>query len=268
VRIGNSAESQFQLDVFGELMDALHSARCAGMDTPPDDWEFEKLLVDVVARRWREPDNGIWEARGERQDFVHSKVMAWVAVDRAVRAVEDFGLAGPVDRWKKLRAEIHEEVMIRGVNESTGTFKRSYESRALDAALLVFPMVGFIEATADPMRRTIEAIEETLVEDGFLRRYRVDDGLPGQESSFLMCTLWLANCLVLLGRSGDAQEYFERVLKVRNDLGMLSEQYDTRRRRLAGNFPQAFSHTAVVATARAIETGGRTRLINRHLSRR
>jgi GH15 family glucan-1,4-alpha-glucosidase len=266
VRVGNAAVDQFQLDVYGEVMDALHAARRAGLEVSGEAWAIQKSLVDHVLDHWREPDDGIWEVRSGPRHFVHSKVMAWVAIDRAIVAVERYGLEGPVDRWKDARAEIREQVLERGVDADTGRFKRAYDDPELDASLLMLPLVGFIDATDTRMQATIEAIENELTKDGLVRRYRTEvaeDGLPPGEGSFLMCSFWLADCLVLLGRGSDAEKLFERLLTLRNDLGLLSEQYDSKLHRLVGNFPQSFSHTALVATAATLVTGGNTSIVDR-----
>ncbi len=256
VRVGNAAHEQFQLDVYGEVMDSFHSARRAGLPTPEHAWELEKTIVEFVCKRWREPDEGIWEVRSGPQHFVHSKVMAWVAVDRGIKAVEDFGLAASdVAHWRDVREEIRNEVFARGVNAARGCFRRAYDDDEMDASLLVFPLVGFIEANDPMMVRTVEAIEQDLLVDGFLLRYRSQvaaDGLPPGEGAFLMCSFWLVDCLVLLGRIDRAREIFERLVRVTNDLGLLSEQYDPSNDRLLGNFPQAFSHVALVTSALAL----------------
>ncbi len=259
VRVGNAAVEQFQLDVYGEVMDALHSARRAGIDTSAEDWELERWIADFVCRVWREPDEGIWEVRSGRKHFVHSKVMAWVAIDRAISAVENFGKSGPVERWKKVRAEIREEVLTKGFHSERGHFVRAYGDTELDASLLMLPLVGFIEATDERMRATIEAIEAELVVDGYVLRYRTeatDDGLPPGEGAFLMCTFWLVDCLVLLERYDDAEDLFRLLVAKLNDVGLLSEQYDPRLGRLVGNFPQAFSHVALATAALALQRAG------------
>jgi GH15 family glucan-1,4-alpha-glucosidase len=256
VRVGNGAVEQFQLDVYGEVMDSFHSGRRAGISTTDDAWQLERRIVDFACEHWRDPDEGIWEVRSGRQHFVHSKVMAWVAVDRAILAVDRFGLDGPVDEWRRVCSEIRNEVFERGYDQEAGHFIRSYGSKELDASLLMLPLVGFVPATDKRMRSTIEAIERELMVDGFVLRYRSeisDDGLPPGEGSFLMCTFWLAKCLRLLGRDDDAQAMFERLIGLCNDVGLLAEQYDSKLRRFVGNFPQAFSHTALVTTAMAFE---------------
>ncbi|HEX2893963.1 MAG TPA: glycoside hydrolase family 15 protein [Marmoricola sp.] len=255
VRIGNAASEQFQLDVYGELMDALHQARTHGI--PPDDtaWRVQQVLLDFLEGHWSEPDDGIWEMRGDRRHFVHSKVMAWAAVDRAVRGVEDFGLPGPVDQWKRLRQEIHDEVCDRGYDADRNTFTQYYGSRALDASVLLIGSVGFLPGSDKRYRGTIDAISDELCRDGFVSRYSMTrqsekvDGLPPGEATFLPCTLWLADSYLLTGRKEKGREIFERVLGLSNDLGLLSEEYDPEQKRLVGNFPQALTHLGIVNTA-------------------
>jgi GH15 family glucan-1,4-alpha-glucosidase len=252
VRIGNAAVEQLQLDVYGELMDALHQARRAGLPPDPFAWSVERKLLEFLESNWQEPDEGIWEVRGPRQQFTHSKLMAWVAFDRAVKAVEGFGAEGPVDRWRKLREQIHEEVCARGYDPSQRAFTQAYGSPELDAALLMMPLVGFLPAADARVRSTVEAIERELVRDGLVLRYRsheTDDGLPAGEGVFLLCSFWLADNYALLGREGDARALFERLLSLRNDVGLLAEEYDPSARRLLGNFPQAFSHVGLINTA-------------------
>jgi GH15 family glucan-1,4-alpha-glucosidase len=254
VRVGNDAHRQFQLDVYGEVMDSFHSARRAGLQTTDADWALERNIVEFVCERWRDPDEGIWEVRSGREHFVHSKVMAWVAVDRGIAAIERWQRRGPLDRWKGVRDEIRAEVLDKGYDSERGTFVRAYGSTELDANLLMLPLVGFLPATDPRMRRTIDAISEELQVDGLVFRYRsteTADGLPPGEGVFLMCTFWLAKCHMLLGRHDEARAGFERVLSLCNDVGLLSEQYDTRARRLLGNYPQAFSHTGLITTATA-----------------
>jgi len=251
VRVGNAASSQFQLDVYGEVMDASHQARVAGLHEGHESWELQKVLMDYLEGAWTVPDEGIWEVRGGRQHFTHSKVMAWVAADRATLAVERFGLDGPVDRWRALRDEIQRDVLERGVR-ADGAFTQAYGSDTLDASLLMVPLVGFLPADDPRVRATVEAVERELTHDGFVLRYRTehtDDGLAGGEGAFLLCTFWLADCLELLGRGDDARALYERLLSLRNDVGLLSEEYDPSSGRLLGNFPQAFSHVAIVNTA-------------------
>ncbi|MQA00537.1 MAG: glycoside hydrolase family 15 protein [Dehalococcoidia bacterium] len=259
VRIGNAAYAQRQLDVFGEVMDSLHTARQAGLGHSDDAWHLQRALMDYLERIWRQPDYGIWEVRGKPRHFTYSKVMAWVAFDRAVKACELHGLDGPVDRWRTLRDQVHQEVCERGYNPATGTFTQSYDSTELDASLLLIPLVGFLPATDSRMRRTIEAIQRDLTRDGFVYRYRTEsgvDGLPAGEGAFLACTLWLADNLILLGDKPAAREIFRRVLGVANDVGLLAEEFDVVARRQVGNFPQAFSHVGLVNTARNLAAPG------------
>jgi GH15 family glucan-1,4-alpha-glucosidase len=253
VRVGNAAVSQFQLDVYGEVMDTLHLARRAGIPADPNVWEMQKALVRHLEGAWREPDEGIWEVRGPRRHFTHSKVMAWVAFDRAVKAVERFGLEGPVDRWRDLREEVHREICARGYDPERRTFTQSYGERALDAALLMIPLVGFLPPTDARVQGTVAAIERELVRGGFVLRYpteETEDGLPPGEGAFLPCSFWLADNYALMGRHAEARALFERLLGIRNDLGLLAEEYDPVARRQLGNFPQAFSHVMLVNTAR------------------
>ena len=253
VRIGNAASDQFQLDVYGEVLDSLYQSRAAGIETDPNAWALESVLLGDLAERWREPDEGIWEVRSERRHFTHSKVLAWVAFDRGVKSIERFGQEGPVDAWRAHRDAIRAEVLREAWDEDRGSFVQSYGSKALDASLLILPLVGFLPATDPRMARTIEAVERELVVDGLVRRYdpaEADDGLPGDEGAFLMCSFWLVDCLEQMGRRDEACERFERLLDLRNDVGLLAEQYDTRQRRLVGNFPQAFSHVSLVHSAR------------------
>jgi GH15 family glucan-1,4-alpha-glucosidase len=252
VRIGNAAHGQLQLDVFGEVMDALHQARRGGLELREEDWSFQRAMLDHLAEIWSHPDEGIWEVRGGPRHFTHSKVMAWVAFDRAIKATEQFGLVGPVDRWRALRQAIHDDVCTHGFDRRLGSFVRSYGSEDLDASLLLLPTVGFLPPQDPRIRGTIAAVERHLFVDGFLLRYdthRSDDGLPGGEGAFLACSFWLADAYVLVGRIDDARRLFERLLALRNDLGLLAEEYDTEAHRLVGNFPQAFSHVALVNTA-------------------
>jgi len=253
VRIGNDASRQFQLDVYGEVLDLLHQASREGLPHEAAAWDIELRIMEVLESAWREPDEGIWEVRGGRRQFVHSKVMAWVGVDRAIRDVELFGFDGPVDRWRALRDEIHQEVCREGFDAEMGSFTQSYGSGTLDAALLMMPLVGFLPVDDPRVSGTIAAIEQRLMTDGFVRRYDTEthvDGLPGSEGAFIPCTCWLADCMALQGRETEARALFEGVLDVRNDVGLLSEEYDTSRRRLVGNFPQAFSHVSLIGTAR------------------
>jgi GH15 family glucan-1,4-alpha-glucosidase len=259
VRVGNAASAQFQLDVWGEVLDGLHLTRDAGIEAEADAWDLQRALLDFLEGHWRDPDNGLWEVRGPRQDFVHSKVMAWVGVDRGVQAVERFGLEGPVDSWKRLRSTIHDEVCERGYDSDRRTFTQFYGSSGLDAALLLLPRVKFLPWDDDRIVGTVEAVQRELCENGFLLRYRPDaddssqgnvDGLPGSEGAFMACTFWLADALAGIGRREEATELFERLLLLRNDVGLLSEEYDATGRRQLGNTPQAYSHVGLVNTAR------------------
>jgi GH15 family glucan-1,4-alpha-glucosidase len=255
VRIGNAASRQRQLDVYGEVADALYSARVEGLEGSVDAWALLRKLVEWLESGWREPDEGIWEVRGPRRHFTHSKVMAWVAFDRAVKLTETFDRGGPVDRWRRLREEIRTEVLRDGYDTETGSFVQSYDSKRLDASLLMIPLVGFLPATDPRVVGTTEAIRRELLRDGFVERYRADvenvevDGMPPGEGVFLPCSFWLAHVLALQGRHDEARELFERLLSLRNDLGLISEEYDPERKRLVGNFPQAFTHLTLVDTA-------------------
>jgi len=257
VRIGNAAAGQFQLDVYGEVMSALYESAEAGGSEGDAAWELQRSLLAFLETGWREPDDGIWEVRGPRRHFTHSKVMAWVAFDRAIKTVEEHHAEGPVDRWREIRAEIHDQVCKEGFNATKGSFTQYYGSDALDASLLMIPLVGFLPATDPRVRGTIEAIERELVEGDFVLRYRTAEsgeveGLTGREGAFLACSFWLADCLELLGRDHDARQLLERLIDLRNDLGLLSEEYDPVAGRLVGNFPQAFSHVSLVNSAAKI----------------
>ncbi|HEY0997239.1 MAG TPA: glycoside hydrolase family 15 protein [Gemmatimonadaceae bacterium] len=252
VRLGNAAHAQRQLDVFGEVIDALYQAGRRGTNHDVHGWDLQKALVGHLEKIWMLPDQGLWEVRGPEQHFTHSKVMAWVALDRAVRSVEEFGLEGPQDRWRALRDQLHREVCERAWNPELGSFVQAYGSRQLDASLLMMALVGFLPPEDPRIRGTVACIERRLVADGFVLRYdtaATDDGLPAGEGAFLACSFWLADNYALLGRHDDARALFERLLALRNDVGLLAEEYDPRLRRQVGNFPQAFSHVALVGTA-------------------
>src|SRR5919107_4926674 len=257
VRIGNAASEQFQLDVYGEVMDALHQARLAGLKRDDPSWALQAHLMSFVEKHWSDPDEGIWEVRGGPKQFTHSKLMAWVAADRAVKAIERFGLPGPAARWRGGREDIRRDILTRGYDADRGTFTQYYRSRELDAALLMVPLVGFLPADDSRVRGTVSAIERELLQDDFVQRYTQApsdsvDGLPAGEGAFLACTFWLADNYALQGRHDQAREVFERLLALRNDVGLLSEEYDPEAGRLVGNFPQAFSHVPLIDTARTL----------------
>ncbi len=254
VRIGNAAVGQYQLDVYGEVMDVLELARRSGLQSAEHVWGLQRSLVNYLEWCWDEPDEGLWEVRGPRQHFVHSKVMAWVAADRAVRMVEEFGKEGPIERWRSLRDTIHAEVCTYGYDSRRNTFTQYYGSEELDASLLLIPEVGFLPYDDPRVVGTIEAIRDDLMINGFVMRYRTDrvdtaDHLPGDEGAFLACSFWMANALLSIGQEKEARELFERLLALRNDVGLLSEEYDAKGGRQVGNFPQAFSHVPLVTTA-------------------
>ena len=252
VRVGNAAHGQLQLDVYGEVFDALFQARKAGLAPQEEGWRIGLKLLEGLATAWERPDEGIWEVRGPRQHFVHSKVMAWVAFDRAVRSAEEFGREGPVEEWRRVRDAIHAQVCARGFDPKRNTFTQAYGSTALDAAVLMIPLVGFLPPTDPRVRGTVEAIGRHLMRDGFVARYDTSttvDGLPPGEGAFLPCTFWYADNLAVMGRTDEARAAFERLLGLRNNVGLLSEEYDPAAGRLVGNFPQAFSHVGLVNTA-------------------
>ena len=258
VRIGNAASNQTQLDVYGEAIYSMCQAHFAGLETDQAEWRVLVALLHFLESRWREPDDGIWEVRGGSRNFTHSKMMAWVAFDRAVRLAEATGFSTPgeLKRWRELRDRIHRQVCTRGYNPRVRAFTQAYDSDQLDSSLLTMPLVGFLPADDPRVQNTIAAIERDLMQEGLVLRYRPEqsgvDGLPGNEGAFLPCSFWLADCLHLTGRTEEARELFERLLALRNDLGLLSEEYDPRAGRLLGNFPQAFSHVALVNSARIL----------------
>jgi len=238
--------------VFGEVMDALHLSRRVGLAYEEASWALETHLMEHLERIWAQPDEGIWEVRGPRQHFTHSKVMAWVAFDRAVKSMEQFGLEGPIERWRAVRAEIHASVCEKGFDAAQGSFVQSYGSKELDASLLLIPIVGFLPPDYPRVRGTVAAIEKRLLRDGFVLRYETSsgiDGLPPGEGAFLPCSFWLADNYVLQGRRDEALALFECLTALCNDVGLLSEEYDPRAKRMVGNFPQAFSHVSLVNTA-------------------
>lgn len=258
VRVGNAASAQLQLDVYGEVMDALFQARAGGLATPPESWDLQQALVQRLEEVWQLPDEGIWEVRGGPQHFTFSKVMAWVTLDRAIRDAEGFGLPGPLDRWRARRQEMHDVICARAFDSERNSFVQSFGSRALDASLLMLPLVGFLPPEDARMRGTVAAIERELMPDGFVRRYDTSggiDGLPPGEGAFLACSFWLVENYVLQGRREEARALFERLLALRNDVGLLAEEYDPRTGRQMGNFPQAFSHVALVGSALALGGG-------------
>jgi GH15 family glucan-1,4-alpha-glucosidase len=252
VRIGNAAVGQLQLDVYGEVMDAFHQAHRAGLPNDEYAWSVQTRLLEFLETEWSQPDQGLWEVRGGRQHFTHSKIMAWVAFDRAVKAVERHGVSGPVERWRAQRDRIRAEVLERGFDSTQQAFVQAYGSKHLDASLLMIPLVGFLPANDPRMLGTVRAIERDLMRDGLVLRYdsaKTEDGLPKGEGVFLLCSFWLADNYALMGRALEARALFERLLSLRNDVGLLSEQYDPAQRRMLGNFPQAFSHVGLVNTA-------------------
>jgi len=262
VRVGNAAVEQLQLDVYGEVIDSLSLARRSGLPFKPHTWRVECALMEFLRTVWRQPDEGIWEVRGPRRHFVYSKVMAWVAADRAVRTLEDDPkLGGDLEGWRAMRDEVHREVCERGYDPERNTFTQSYDSSELDASLLLIPRVGFLPPDDPRVLGTIHAVHEELGRGGFLRRYRVEgpglDGLTGGEGTFLVCSFWLADALQLTGRTREAREMFERLVGLANDVGLLSEEYDPVAGCQRGNFPQAFSHIGLVGTALALFGGER-----------
>jgi GH15 family glucan-1,4-alpha-glucosidase len=259
VRIGNAAAGQQQLDVYGEVMDALHHAREGGLPLAHTPWALQQAVMEHLERLWEEPDDGIWEVRGGRRHFVHSKVMAWVAFDRAVRDAETFGLPAPLERWRALSRRMHEEICAKGFDATRNSFTQSYGSPGVDASLLLIPVVGFLPADDPRVVGTVAAIERELLAEGFVRRYRTEegaDGLPPGEGVFLACSFWLADVYAMQGRMREAQAMFERLLALRNDVGLLAEEYDPQAKRQVGNFPQAFSHLALVGTALNLDQRG------------
>ncbi len=252
VRIGNAAHNQRQLDIFGEVMDALHQARRGGLGTDKAGWALQRELLAHLETIWPERDEGVWEVRSRPEHFTYSKAMAWLAYDRAVKSTEAFGLPGPADDWRSVRAAIHRDICERGFDAELGSFVRAYGSKELDASLLLLPAIGFLPPHDARIRGTVVAIERTLLRNGLVLRYDTelsDDGLPAGEGVFLACSFWLADAYLMLGRRDEASKLFERLLSLCNDVGLLSEEYDPRTRRLVGNFPQAFSHLALVNTA-------------------
>jgi len=258
VRVGNGAVGQRQADVLGAVMDAFERARMLGLDEDDDSWALQTALVDELASHWDRPDHGLWEIRGPEQHFTHSRVMVWVALDRAVNAVERHGLDGPVERWRTLRDRVREEVLTKGFDEERNTFTQHYDTDTVDAALLMLPQVGFIDGDDPRMLGTIVAVERELMRDGLVLRYRTEtgvDGLPGDEHPFLACSFWLVSAYALSGQQAKADELMERLLRLPNDVGLLPEEYDPAGQRFVGNFPQAFSHLTLVGAAIDLERG-------------
>jgi GH15 family glucan-1,4-alpha-glucosidase len=257
VRVGNAAAAQFQLDVYGEVMDAMHLARKVGLHPGEESWSLQRHLVDFVVRNWSDPDEGIWEIRGPRRHFTHSKIMAWVALDRAVKAIEQFHLTGDLELWLATRQAIHDDICAKAFNPAVGAFTQYYGSELLDASVLMLPLVGFLPATDPRVISTVEAIERELVIDGLVYRYHPTksvavDGLPPGEGAFLPCSFWLVDCLYLMGRKRDARQFYAKLLSLRNGLGLLAEEYDSKSGRLVGNYPQAFSHIGLINSAQNI----------------
>jgi GH15 family glucan-1,4-alpha-glucosidase len=262
VRIGNAASEQLQLDVYGELLDSAYVAWRNGLRKTEVGWEVGRALVNHLEKIWTQPDEGIWEIRGPRRHFVHSKVMAWVAVDRAIRSVQEFGLEGPLDRWVKVRGDIHDEVCRLGFSRELNSFVQYYGSKELDASLLILPLVGFLPPEDPRVQGSVAAIEKNLMQDGLVARYSTRssvDGLEGNEGAFLACSFWMVDNYTLQRRMDEARSLFEHLLSLRNDVGLLAEEYDAKERRQLGNFPQAFSHLALVNSAHNLSAGIETR---------
>jgi len=260
VRIGNAAHQQVQLDVYGELLDAMYQARKGGLAPEQSGWELQLAIVEQLEEIWHKPDDGIWEVRSGPEQFVYSKVMAWVAFDRSIRSAERFKLKGPLERWRKTRKAIHDQVCAMGFDQELNSFVRSYGAKEVDASLLKIPAVGFLPPTDPRVVGTVAQVEKTLMKDGLVQRYdtsKANDGLPPGEGMFLACSFWLVDAYLMMGREKDAVELFERLLGLCNDLGLLSEEYDTKEKRLCGNFPQAFSHLALVNSACNLGRDGR-----------
>jgi GH15 family glucan-1,4-alpha-glucosidase len=255
VRIGNAASSQFQLDVYGEVMDSLHLAQAAGLKAEPAVWDFLLALLKFLESHWERPDEGLWEVRGPRRHFTHSKVMAWVAFDRAIKDAQADRINAPIEHWREVRDAIHAQVCEKGFDRHINSFIQAYDSAHLDASLLLIPQVGFLPPDDPRVRGTIEAIEHNLVVEGLVLRYSTEtdvDALPAGEGAFLPCSFWLADSYVLTGRRAEGEALFERLLGLSNDVGLLAEEYDPRAKRMLGNFPQALSHMALVNTARIL----------------
>jgi len=254
VRVGNAASEQLQLDVWGEVLDSLHLSRESGLATDDHAWDLQRALLDYLESGWSKNDSGLWESRGPERPYVHSKVMAWAGMDRAVQAVERFGLDGPVDRWRRTRQEIHDQVVTRGYDADRGTFTQFYGSEGLDAALLLIPQVGFLPYDDPRVVGTVKAVDRELAQDGFTMRYDPSadggaDGLPGAEGSFVACSFWMVNALCEIGEWEEAETRYDRLLSLRNDVGLISEEYDAAAGRQLGNTPQAYSHVGLIIGA-------------------
>lgn len=252
VRIGNVAAEQLQLDIYGEVLDSLYQSRVRGLVSDEQDWPLQVEFLAHLEEVWEQPDEGIWKTRGGRRQFTYSKIMAWVAFDRAVKTIEQFGVDGPLDHWREVRQAIHDDVCAKGFDPEIGAFTQSYGSKQLDASILLIALVGFLPIDDKRVRSTIAAVERTLLIDGFIARYHTEDskdGLPPGEGVFLACSFWFVDNLVLLGRHDEARVMFKRLLALCNDVGLLAEEYDTRAKRQVGNFPQAFSHISLINTA-------------------
>ncbi len=261
VRIGNAASTQFQLDVYGEVMDSLHLARAADLEPHPEAWNVQLAMLEFLESHWQDPDEGLWEVRGPRKHFTHSKIMAWVAFDRAIKDAENEKLKAPVARWRRIRDRIHAQVCKQGFSRAGNSFVQSYESKFLDASLLLIPQVGFLPANDLRVLGTIAAIEKHLLINGLLLRYSTAtrvDALPAGEGTFLACSFWLADCYVLTGRRQEAEDLFARLLALGNDVGLFAEEYDPRAKRMLGNFPQALTHMSLVNTARLLSIPEKT----------
>ncbi len=259
VRVGNAASDQLQLDVYGELLDAMHQCYRIGLEPEAAAWQLQRSLLQFLESIWDEPDNGIWEVRGPKRQFTHSKVMAWVAFDRGIKAIQDFGMEGPIDRWKAISQQIHAEICQKAYDPEVGAFVQYFGAKELDASVLMIPLVGFLPPEDPRVRSTARAIEERLLKGGLVRRYETHgdvDGLPGGEGMFLACSFWLADNWALMGRQADACRLFERLVGMANDVGLLSEEFDVASGRLVGNFPQAFSHVSLVNTAHNLALAG------------
>jgi GH15 family glucan-1,4-alpha-glucosidase len=257
VRIGNAAADQLQIDVFGEVMDVLALARETQIAPSDEAWSLQRAMMRHLTDVWHQPDQGIWEVRGPRQHFTYSKVMAWVAFDRGARAVERYGMTGPARQWRAMANEIHQQICAEAFDPERNTFTQAYGSKALDASVLLIPQVGFLPPTDPRVVGTVEAVRRELAVDGFVRRYNtdhVDDGLPGSEGAFLICSFWLADTLAMIGRAGEARTLYEKLVALRNDVGLLAEEYNPVSKRMLGNFPQAFSHLGLVNTAWHLNT--------------